>query len=80
MDSSNELERTGMRSGILMLLPIERQKVEGIGPGPLEEGVRNGEQEPAGTTNGAAITTSFRHDLNTFLKELEGLDRVDMRA
>ena len=51
-----------------MLLPIERQKVEGIGPGPLEEGVRNGEQEPAGTTNGAAITTSFRHDLNTLLK------------
>ena len=42
-DSSNGLERTGMRSGILMLLPIERQKVEGIGPGPLEEGVRDRE-------------------------------------
>ena len=41
--ASNGLERTGMRSGILMLLPIEGQKVEGIGPGPLEEGVRNGE-------------------------------------
>ena len=26
--SSNGLERTGMRSGILMLLPIEGQKVE----------------------------------------------------
>ena len=41
--SSNGLERKGMRSGILMLLPIEGQKVEGIGPSPLEEGVRNGE-------------------------------------
>tara|TARA_B100002052_G_scaffold226476_1_gene208733 strand:- start:116 stop:235 length:120 start_codon:yes stop_codon:yes gene_type:complete len=30
-----------MRSGILMLLPIEGQKVEGIGSGPLEEGVRD---------------------------------------
>ena len=37
--ASNGLERTGMRSGILMLLPIEGQKVEGIGPGPLEEGI-----------------------------------------
>jgi len=32
-----------MRSGILMLLPIEGQKVEGIGPSPLEEGVRDRE-------------------------------------
>ena len=63
-----------------MLLPIEGQKVEGIGPGPLEEGVRDREQEPTGTSNRAAITTSFRHDFNTLLKELEGLDRVDMRA
>jgi len=30
-----------MRSGILMLLPIERQKVESIGPSPLEEGIRD---------------------------------------
>ena len=69
-----------MRSGILMMLPIEGQKVEGIGPGPLEEGVRDREEEPTGTTNRAAITTSFRHDLNTFLKELESLDGIDMRA
>ena len=37
-----------MRSGILMLLPIEGQKVEGIGPSPLEEGVRDREEEPTG--------------------------------
>ena len=41
--ASNGLERPRMRSGILMMLPIERQKVEGIGPGPLEEGVRDRE-------------------------------------
>ena len=69
-----------MRSGILMLLPIEGQKVEGIGPSPLEEGIRDREQEPAGASDGPTITTSLGHDLNTLLKELEGLDRVDMRA
>jgi len=69
-----------MRSGILMLLPIEGQNVEGIGPSPLEEGVRDREQEPTRTTNGATITTSWRHDLNTFLKQLKGLNGVDMRT
>ncbi|MBP98185.1 hypothetical protein CMK18_19715 [Candidatus Poribacteria bacterium] len=63
-----------------MLLPIEGQKVEGIGPSPLEEGIRDREQEPARTTNGAAITTCFRHDLNTFLKQLEDLNGFNMRA
>ena len=51
-----------------MLLPIERQKVEGIGPSALEEGIRDREQEPTGTTNRAAITTSLGHNFNTFLK------------
>ncbi|MCH2576098.1 hypothetical protein MK131_15065 [Candidatus Poribacteria bacterium] len=40
---SNVFERTGMSSGHLMLLLIEGQKVEGIGPSPLEEGIRNRE-------------------------------------
>jgi len=44
-----------MRSGILMLLPIEGQKVEGIGPGALEEGIRDREQEPTKISNGATI-------------------------
>ena len=69
-----------MRSGILMMLPIEGQKVEGIGPSPLEEGIRDREQEPAGASDGSAITTSLRHDLNTLLKELKGLNGVKMRA
>ena len=69
-----------MRSGILMLLPIEGQKVEGIGPSSLEEGVRDREQEPAGATNRAAIATSFGHDLNTFLKQLKSLNGGNMRT
>ena len=63
-----------------MLLPIEGQKVEGIGPGPLEEGVRDREQEPARTPDGPAITTSLGHDIDTGLKEVKGLNRRDMRA
>ena len=66
-----------------MMLPIEGQKVEGIGPSPLEEGIRDREQEPAGASDGSAITTSLRHDLNTLytlLKELKGLNGVKMRA
>ena len=69
-----------MRSGILMLLPIEGQKVEGIGPSPLEEGVRDREQEPTRTSHRAAITTSFGHDLNTLLKEQKGLNGIKMMA
>ena len=63
-----------------MLLPIEGQKVEGIGPSPLEEGIGDREEEPTRTTNRAAITTSFGHDFNTLLKELKGLNGANMRA
>ena len=42
----NGFERTRMRSSILMLLPIEGQKVEGVGPSAFEEGIRDREQEP----------------------------------
>jgi len=42
----NEFERTGMRSSILMLLPIEGQKVEGVDPSAFEEEIRDREQEP----------------------------------
>jgi len=35
------LRGTEMRSASLISLPIERQKVEGIGPSPLEEGIRD---------------------------------------
>jgi len=69
-----------MRGGSLMLLPIEGQKVKGIGPSALEEGVRDREQEPTGTPDRAAIAASFRHDVDTGLQEMKGLNRRDMRA
>ena len=63
-----------------MLLPIEWQKVEGIGPSALEERVRDREQEPTGTTDGPTIATSLGHDVDTGLKEMKGLNRRDMGA
>ena len=63
-----------------MLLPIEGQKVEGIGPSALEEGVRDREQEPTGTPDGPAIAASFGHDVDTGLKKVKGLNRRDMGA
>ena len=61
-------KRTRMRGGSLMLLPIEGQEIEGIGPSALEERVRDREQEPARPPDGAAIAASFRHDIDTGLK------------
>ena len=58
-----------------MLLPIEGQKVEGIGPGPLEEGIRDREQEPTRTSNRAAIATSLRHDFITKCRQKSTLNR-----
>ena len=63
-----------------MLLPIEGQKVEGIGPSAFEEGIRDREQEPARPSDGAAIATSLGHDIDTGLKKVKGLNRRDMRA
>ena len=59
---------------------MERQEIEGIGPSPLEEGIRDREKEPTGTSNRAAITTSFGHDLNTLLEQLKGLNGINMRT
>ena len=55
---SNVFERTGMSSGHLMLLLIEGQKVEGIGPSPLEEGIRNEENLPRRPTKRALPSVS----------------------
>ena len=51
--------------GFVLILPVSGQKVKGISPSPFEVLIRSGEQEPAGTSNRAAITTGLRHDLNT---------------
>ena len=55
-----------------MLLPIEGQKIEGVGSGPLEEEIRDREEEPTGPSNGVAIATSFRHEYT--LEVAEGLE------
>ena len=52
-------------SRFLLILPVGGQKVKGVGPCPLEVGLRSREQEPARTADRTAITTSFGHDLNT---------------
>lgn len=59
-----------MRSGSLMLMPIEAQKIEGIGQSPLEEDVRDRDKEPTRTINRAAIITSF----GCILEVAEGLE------
>ena len=61
-------KRTRMSDLCLMLLPIEGQKVEGIGPSALEERVRDRKQEPTGASDGPTIATSFGHDIDTSLK------------
>ena len=53
-----------------MLMPIEAQKIEGIGQSPLEEDVRDREKELTRTINRAAIITSF----GCILEVAEGLE------
>ena len=62
-------------TNLSLLLPIEGQKVEGIGPSPLEEGIRDREQEPTRPSNGAAIATSLRHDFITKCRQKSTLNR-----
>ena len=52
-------------SGLVLILPVWRQKVKGIGPGPLEVSLGSREEEPARTADRTAIATSLRHDFNT---------------
>ena len=55
---------------LVLIVPVRRQKVKAIGPGPLEVLIRSREQEPARSTDRTAITTGFRHDLNARLQKL----------
>ena len=57
-------------SRLVLILPVKGQKVKGIGPSALEVLIRSREEKPAGSTNRAAIATSFRHDVNARLQEL----------
>ena len=50
---------------LVLILPVWRQKVKGIGPGPLEVSLGSREQEPARTADRTVVTASFGHDFNT---------------
>ena len=54
-------------SRLVLIFPVGGLNVKGIGPSPLEIGVRSREEEPAGTTDRTVITTTFGHNLNTRL-------------
>ena len=57
-------------SRFVLILPVQRQKVERIGPSALEVLLRSREEEPAGTTDRTAMTTGFRHEVDTRLEQL----------
>ena len=48
-----------------LILPVVGKKVKGIGPGALEVSLGSREEEPTGTADRTAITTSFGHNFNT---------------
>ena len=54
-------------SRLVLILPVQGQKVKGIGPSALEVLIGSREQEPARTTNRTAITARLRHDVNARL-------------
>ena len=67
-------------SRFLRILPVKRQKVKGIGPGPLEVLIGSRKQEPARTTDRTVITTSLGHEVYTRLEKLQSLCGRDIRA
>ena len=52
-----------------LILPVQGQKVKGIGPGTFEVLIGSREQEPARTT----IATRLRRNLDTSLQELQSM-------
>ena len=63
-----------------LILPVSGQKVKGIGPSALEELLRSREKEPAGPTDRTAIATSFGHDVDARLQELQSQCGCEIRA
>ena len=58
-------------SEFLLILPVQGQKVKGIGPSPLEVLIRSREQEPAGPTDRAVVIHRLGRDLDTSLQEIQ---------
>ncbi len=50
-----------------LILPVVGQKVKGIGPSPLEVGLRSREEKPARSTDRAAIAACLGHDVDARL-------------
>ena len=59
--------KSASASRLVLILPVKGQKVKGVSPSPFEVLVGSREQEPTGSTNRTAITTSFGHNLNARL-------------
>ena len=51
-------------SRLVLILPVQGQKVKCVSPSPLEVLIGSREQEPARSTDRTAITTSFRKETN----------------
>ena len=51
--------------GLELILPVQGQKVKGIGPSAFEVLVRSREKEPAGSANRTFIAARFGHDVDT---------------
>ena len=58
-------------SRLVLILPVQGQKVKGIGPSPLEVLLRRREKEPTRTADRTVIAARFRHDVNASLQELQ---------
>ena len=54
-------------SGLVLILPVGGQKVKGIGPSALEVSLGSREQEPARSTDRAAIAACLGHDVDARL-------------
>ena len=54
-------------SKLVLILPVQRQKVKGISPSPLEVLIRSRQQEPTRSTDRTAITARFRHEVDARL-------------
>ena len=54
-------------SGLVLIVPVSRQKVKSISPSTFKVLIRSGKEEPTGATGRTAVAASFGHDLGTSL-------------
>ena len=61
------MKSTSTGGWLLILLPVQGQKVKGVSPSAFEVLIRGREEKPAGTANRTAITARFRHEVDARL-------------